>query len=201
MKQIIAVTWLGLLLVGIAAMFWYNEIIYSLPTPVPVDYVRVNPGDTIRLAKSTSMAPGKPMLLHFFNPGCPCSRFNIPHFKSLVAKYGDDVNFVIIPLTPTGQVYTIAEIQEKFDLNIPVWLDTTLAARCGVYSTPQAVIINSDNTLYYRGNYNRSRYCTDKKSYYAEIALNALLNRTANPVTNPLALEAYGCQIPICKTP
>jgi hypothetical protein len=53
--------------------------------------------------------------------------------------------------------------------------------------------------LYYRGNYNKSRYCTDKKTEYARMALDALLNNNANIGFDQLAIKAYGCQLPKCK--
>ena len=59
--------------------------------------------------------------------------------------------------------YTAKQIQDKFGLDIPVLFDSSLAKACGVYSTPQAVLIDNNQNLYYRGNYNRSRYCTRQK--------------------------------------
>lgn len=93
---------------------------------------------------------------------------------------------------------TAADVQKRFDLQVPVLFDTSLATTCGVYSTPQAVIIDTSHSLYYRGNYNKSRYCTDPKSNYAEIALNALLNRQDTVRFDAYALKAYGCQLPNC---
>ena len=99
----------------------------------------------------------------------------------------------------TNKKYTAKGIQEKFDLTIPVLFDTSIATLCGVYSTPQAVLINQDKTLYYRGNYNKSRYCTDKKSNYAQMAIDSLLGQKQNPIFNQNALIAYGCTLPLCK--
>ncbi len=190
--------WLVLIFSGIGILFWYQEWVYNLPTPVPVDYEPVAIGDEIDVQIVVSPGSSKPVFLHFFNPDCPCSRFNIPHFKSLVQKYGGVVNFVIVPMMLKGQQYTTAEIQNKFGLDIPVLFDSKIAAVCGVYATPQAVIIGDGDKLYYRGNYNRSRYCTDTKNNFAQIALEALLRQTANPVFSPMALKAYGCQITTC---
>jgi hypothetical protein len=97
--------------------------------------------------------------------------------------------------------YTAREIQDKFGLSIPVLSDKSIAASCGVYSTPQAAILNSDHSLYYRGNYNKSRYCTDKKSNYAQMAIDSLLKENAVPAFNASALKAYGCELPNCNKP
>jgi hypothetical protein len=67
----------------------------------------------------------------------------------------------------------------------------------GVYSTPQAVIIDAGQRIFYRGNYNRTRYCTDKKSEYARLALKSLLQNN-DVVFSQYALTPYGCQLPKC---
>lgn len=197
MRRAATIIWLLLLFTGISALFWHFELVYALPTPVPDNYKVVNTGTTIDLPFQ-SQPLNKPVFLHFFNPDCPCSRFNITHFKSLVRQYGNKVTFAIV-VPKSDKTYTAKEIQEKFDVAIPVYFDTALGKTCGVYSTPQAVIINTDNKLYYRGNYNKSRYCTDKKSNYAQMALDSLLNKRYNPIFGTLALRAYGCQLPKCS--
>lgn len=195
----IVVIWLVILGVAVAALFWYNEWIYSLPTPVPASYRFVKAKEHIEVASKLNTDPSKPVFLHFFNPDCPCSRFNAPHFRTLVERYGDRVNFVAVPMIMVGKEYTDEEIQEKVGVDIPVWRERGVAEACGVYSTPQAVVINTDFTLFYRGNYNKSRYCTDKRSNYAEMAINSILSNSAFvPDFDPMALKAYGCTIEGC---
>ena len=194
MRRVGLAIWLGALLLGIILLFWRVEWVYSLPTAVPKNYHHVPAGQRIDIASRIKLHDGRPQVLHFFNPDCPCSKFNVTHFRSLVKLYAGRVDFIIVPMT--DKKHTVKEIQDLFQLNLPVLFDTTLAAICGVYSTPQAVIIDANQTLYYRGNYNRSRYCTDKKSNYAMMALDSLLLRKANPVFNQYALQAYGCKIP-----
>src|SRR5882762_11917032 len=176
MRKPVTIAWLILLLAGIIGLFWHNEWKYSLPTPVPTGYRNVPPGTKVGLQALQTGAIKKPVFLHFFNPDCPCSRFNVPHFKSLVKLYGSQVNFAIVPIT--DKKITIKEIQDRFGSDIPVLLNSDLAKTCGVYSTPQAVIIDTNEKLYYRGNYNKSRFCSDKKTEYARIALDALINES-----------------------
>lgn len=196
MRKAVLITWLGIVVLGMALLFWHNEWVYTLPTPVPQHYTAVQSGAVIDLSRNMAMSRDKPMFLHFFNPTCPCSRFNMPHFKELVKEYGQSVDFAIVVMS--DKEYTEKEIQEKYGLPLPVYFDSAIAASCGVYSTPQAVIINNDQRLHYRGNYNKSRYCTDKKSNYAQIALEGLLSK--KPVQlDMLATKAYGCQLPKCS--
>lgn len=198
MRNWLVISFLTIVFSSVAWLFYYNEWRYSLPTPVPEQYQGVNLHQRIDLAGKLNLQKNRPVFLHFFNPGCPCSRFNIPHFKSLVTKYGDKISFAVVVLT-TDKSYTEATIQKKYSLTIPVLFDSSLAAACGVYSTPQAVLLDNDQFLCYRGNYNRSRYCTDRKTSYAQLAIDSLLAHHRQPAFNQYALTAYGCSLPICK--
>lgn len=198
MKKIISIGVLVLVFGCICLQFWYSEWQYSLPTPIPSAYHVVNAREHISMANKFSYPKDKPVFLHFFNPDCPCSRFNMPHFKSLADMYADKISFAVVVMTANAD-HTEKSIRKKYSLDMPVLFDTTLATTCGVYSTPQAVLLNTDQALYYRGNYNKTRYCTDKKSNYAQMAIDSLLARRAEPVFSQYALTAYGCSLPKCK--
>ena len=195
MRKWSAYLFLVIIFAGIMMLFWYNEWVYSLPTAIPKNYVAAHPGEHIDLPAKVAPENNKPVLLHFYNPDCPCSRFNVPHFQSLVKEFGQKVKFAIVVMS--DKEYSEKEIQHKLRLDIPVLSDNTLATSCGVYSTPQAVIIDSHNKLYYRGNYNKARYCTDKKTNYAQIALETLLT-SKQPGIYPNSMKAYGCELPSC---
>lgn len=196
MKTFVAFIWLSFLFTCIVALFWYNDWKYKLPTPIPSNYKIVNMGTEINLPPQLNSQEQKPVFLHFFNPDCPCSRFNMFYFKRLVKQYQQQVVFEIVVMN--NKHYSADKIQNMFDLKIPVSFDTTIAKSCGVYSTPQAVILNSNHQLYYRGNYNKSRYCAEEKTGYAKIALVALLKKEAPVSFDAYALRAYGCQLPTC---
>lgn len=198
MRNWLALSALSLILSFIAVLFWYNEWRYSLPTPVPGQYHTVTTKEHIDLTGKFKPVENRPVFLHFFNPDCPCSKFNIPHFKFLATEYADKISFAVIVMTK-DKSYTEKKIREKYGLTVPVLFDTSLASLCGVYSTPQAVLLDNNHSLYFRGNYNRSRYCTDKKSNYAQMAIDSLLADNQQPVFNRYALTAYGCSLPSCK--
>ncbi len=194
-KKILLGLWFFLLLAAITFLFWDNEFKYSLPTPVPKNYHEIAMGSKIDL--KCCVTDQRPVFIHFFNPECPCSRFNVPHVTSLIKKYGDRINFKIVVINEKNN-YTIAEIQNKFDAKIPVYFDDAIAKNCGVFSTPQAVLIDASQKLYYRGNYNKTRYCTDTKTNFAQQAIDSLLSHTNAPSFDALALRAYGCSLPKC---
>src|SRR6188474_1034038 len=93
MKKHIIIVFLALIFTAIAVLFWHQEFKYSLPTPVPENYKVVNLGNAIQIPEELRSKNNKPVFLHFFNPDCPCSKFNVPHFKSLVKQYGNQATF------------------------------------------------------------------------------------------------------------
>jgi hypothetical protein len=179
---------------GIASIFWYQEMQYLLPTPVPKGYRVVSPSEIIQF--DSALIPQqqvKPKLLHFFSPECPCSRFNLKHFLSLEQKYNQAVDFYVV--IAKREDVTSAKYMVGKDITIVVDRDEKLAKACGVYSTPQAALIQHNNQLYFRGNYNRSRYCTDKNSNFVQMALDSMITHKAPPHFIELATQSYGCGI------
>src|SRR5262245_2467514 len=91
-----------LLFAFIGAVFWYQDWRYSLPTPRPADLQQPPLRAALALPRaggpSTLAAAGgdRPVLLHFFNPSCPCSRFNLDHVRALRKAFGDRVEFVAV---------------------------------------------------------------------------------------------------------
>jgi hypothetical protein len=195
-RKILVGLWISLLFCAISFLFWQNEIKYTLPTPIPQNFHQIAIGNKVDL--KCCITDNRPVFIHFFNPNCPCSRFNIPHVSGLIKKYGDRINFKIVVLNKKKN-FTIEEIQKKFDAKIPVYFDESIAKNCGVFSTPQAVIVDPSHNLYYRGNYNKTRYCTNADSNYAQMAIESLLKQTKTPSFDALALRAYGCSLPKCS--
>lgn len=195
MKKWLAGLWLCALMVIVGGFFWFNQLVYSLPTPVPAGYRQVAAGEKINLKLPLNLDHRKPTFLHFFNPDCPCSRFNINEFKSLVQDYKEEMNFVVVLMT--DEDYDAEAVKKRFGFTVPVVKDINLANSCGVYSTPQAVVLKTGNELYYRGNYNKTRYCTDEETRFAKMAVKNLLLNHDNKL-EPIAFKAYGCSVPNC---
>lgn len=197
MKKLLVILWLAALLAGIAYLFWYNELKYNLPTPVPPAYKEVKLGASVTIPEKLLKQKDKPVFIHFFNPDCPCSRFNLPHFRSLVRKYSDQITFAVVVINKNKK-FEKADIIDKVGVDLPVEFDEGIAGVCGVYSTPQAVLIDRNHKLFYRGNYNKSRYCTEKASNYAQMAIDSLLQDSHYPTFGLTASVAYGCELPDC---
>lgn len=177
---------------AIAYIFWKEEVRYTLPTPIPANYQAVAVGETI--PTSELGLPNKALYLHFYNPDCPCSRFNAQHIRQIIRSHGDSISsFVIVP-----SAHDIPAARKEFGEAMDFRVDSQgdLSKACGVYSTPQAVVIDEKGKLYYRGNYNRARYCTAQATNYAELALVSLINGSSPPVFDLFATQSYGCSLP-----
>ncbi len=197
LNKIILIVSLFLIFSLIGTIFWNQELKYQLPTPVPENYLPIEIGEKISLDEQFSLSEDKPILIHFFNPDCPCSKFNIKHFNALLHKYKNKIDFYVV-VKSDDESTDVSEFKNKFPQNVIILndMDNKIAKNCGVYATPQAVVINKDKVLFYRGNYNKSRYCTLRESSYADIAIDSMLAGKKSPVFDNLAYVAYGCEIP-----
>ncbi|HEY5746455.1 MAG TPA: TlpA disulfide reductase family protein [Chryseolinea sp.] len=177
-------------------IFWEQEAKYVLPTPVPLQFKDVKFGASIDLS-AHHLSPGRIAMLHFFNPDCPCSRFNMMEFERIASKYRDRADvYVVIQSSDEDDV---ERFRAKYDLKLPILLDTdgAISDRCGIYSTPQSVLLDKESKLYFKGNYNAARYCTRKETSFAEIAMDHLLKGETLPpwIATELTLP-YGCTLP-----
>jgi hypothetical protein len=186
------------LLAAIGGIFWLQDWRYSLPTPRPEGWHAVPVGTQVALPREIESIrrtrPGQPVLLHFFNPDCPCSRFNLDHVRQLIANFSRDAIFVAV--LRGGPAARVKAQYETLGLGIPAVLDEGLSEALGVYSTPQAVVVDRDGRLYYAGNYNLTRYCRARETEFARLALEGLRAGTPPPAFAPAATVAYGCPLP-----
>lgn len=191
---------------GIVGVFWQQDLQFSRPTPVPEGWVPIATGTVIALPPRVEAfrrnGGPRPLLLHFFNPACPCSRFNLDHVRALVRTYGDRVTFVAV-LSHDVPARMVAAYQE-LHLGMPYYVDDgRLAAAVGTYSTPQAAVLDGQGRLTYRGNYNVTRYCRDRETEFARLAIEVALSGGPAPPFSTAATTPYGCPLrkPLGRTP
>ena len=174
--------------------YWYFEYKFILPTPTPRDYVAVAVNQQVNVEDFLSETAEKPRFFHFFNPYCPCSRFNLEHFADLIQAFNTEVDFYAV--IGSKELFEKTKSQlAKYQIDIPIIIDRKelLAKKCGVYSTPQAVLIDTEDKLYYRGNYNVARFCTNPETDFAQKALQAITEDLPPPIFGELATQSYGC--------
>ena len=187
------------LLTGIGYAFWYADWQYSLPTPRPEGFVQQPLGSTPELPSELARyaRTGRPLLVNFASAQCACTEFNLDHVRKLQAAYGKSMDFVTVLETNAADEHAKEEF-ESMKLRMPVVYDQKgrVSDALGVYGTPQAAILDRDGKLYYRGNYNKSRYCADESTEFARIALDALAAGKPAPAMPREATITYGCPLP-----
>lgn len=196
MKKHILVGLLIVLLASISFRILYlEELKYALPTPLPQDYNPVPESSFVEAPIPELIPRERPVFIHFFNPECSCSKFNTEHFTEIARKYQKDADFFVIVQT---KEHLGKDFFDGWGVSLPYKedIDGKIALAYGVYSTPQAVIVDRNGQLFYRGNYNKSRYCSTKSSEYARISLESLLRQEKVPELPLLARIAYGCELP-----
>ena len=185
---------------AIAWVFWQQDLRYARPAPVPAGWRRPAVGAGVPLPAAMERLraerPGRPILLHFVNPSCPCSRFNVDHVRALVSRFRDAVT--VVAVLADGDPAAMRAAYQTLRLDVPHYVDADrrLAEAVGVYATPQAAILDGDGRIYFVGNYNRTRYCRDRETEFARIALEAVVVNARPPATVPAAAIAYGCPLP-----
>jgi hypothetical protein len=199
MRILLAIFFIFLVLTGIASIFWHQEWKFSKPTPVPENHVNILEGDSLThdFLASLGLKNNEQVFIHFYNFDCPCSRFNIKEFQNLVFKYEGEVKFLAVLETVGKDEEAIQNFQKKYDLGINIHLDNngSIAQKLGVYSTPQAVLIKNQQ-IYFKGNYNKARFCTTQNTKFASLALSAMVEGKEAPIFPELATIAYGCELP-----
>src|SRR5688572_9366643 len=118
---------------GIAGIFWYQEMQYLLPTPVPTDYKVVLPDELIEFDRTLiAQNHSRPKLLHFFGPACPCSKFNLRHFLSLSRQYNNKIDFYVVVIDQSK----VESTKKMIDKSITIVVDKReqLAQACGIYA-------------------------------------------------------------------
>lgn len=178
-------------------VFYEQEVKYALPTPIPENFIDVEIGETIQDEKVQALVNHSSTLFHFYSFECSCSRFNMEQFQKIVKKYGGAITIKVI--LQSDDTRDITRFKEKYDMDVAVVLDHdgSISDLLGIYSTPQAVILNEASTIYFKGNYNKARFCTKSQTQYTEIALNYYLKGEKMPesILKEMSMP-YGCSLP-----
>lgn len=184
-----------------AAFMWVQDGRYGQPTLRPRGLVEPSIGETLPWPEelATSLIPGRPALLHFFNPDCPCSRFNLDHVRELSSHYGARISLILVIQSdrPPGATHPVEGLSAPFVHDV----HGSIADLAGVYATPTAVVLDRSHRVSYVGNYTLTRYCADPAAQPARRALETVLGTQGDlagsaewePIDAP---TPFGCPLP-----
>ena len=94
------------------------------------------------------------IVLVFTNTTCPLVRKYLPRLRSLDEKYsGQGVQFVAVNVGPADSILDVATQAVQYDMPFPFVkdIDGACTKACGVQRTPEAVVLDADRRLRYRG--------------------------------------------------
>lgn len=149
-----------------------------------------------------SSLKGKPVVLEWFNPGCPfvVSAHEGGPLESMAASFGDKVTWLAINSGSEGKQGFGAEVNEKaresWKLDHPVLLDEdgTVGKTYGATNTPQMVVIDAEGKVAYYGaldNAPRGK-SAGKHVPYTRNAIDAVL---AGEAVKPARTQPWGCSV------
>lgn len=196
--------WLAGLLIGgwvglTAGAFWYFEFQFLKPIVRPASAKALQMGEAapIRELETLSgeriaLGEGGPTVLHFWNPECPCSRFNEPSVKRM-AEVNPEVRFVLV----IEEAELTAKLREKVETTFPFPAvhdaDGAIAKAFGAFATPAACLLDAEGRVQFMGTYLATAYCSSQQTDAVQVALAAMLSGKDAPASAP----AYGCAIPM----
>jgi hypothetical protein len=131
-------------------------------------------------------------ILHFWDPDCPCARFNQVHVRDLISIHGaGDIRFVIVvPAEHAREGDRLRQRAETvFGTGIEVVIDHGELANA-VPSSPAAAIFAADRELAYFGPYSIGAVCSQGQGNFVETVLTRL-KQGQNP--HFLNTMAVGC--------
>ena len=91
---------------------------------------------------------GKPIIINFWATWCGPCKSELPAFDNMYAKYGDDIEFIMLNLTDGSRdtVDNVTEFIRDNGYSFPVYFDTTMEASntYGAYSIPTTYLIDNE---------------------------------------------------------
>jgi hypothetical protein len=117
-------------------------------------------------------------VIHFWDPACPCSRFNERHVRDIVSGYRDrGIRFVVIARAGHGLTHDALATRARAAFGDAVQL---MDAPTGTLtdltpSSPATAILDAEGELAYFGPYSTGALCTSTTGVFAERVLDQLL--------------------------
>lgn len=158
---------------------------FSLPT---VD------GKTVKL----SDLKGKPVVIEFFNPGCPyVAKFYKPGAMQATQAKAAELGAAWILVSVNGKADALAKVAADWKIAAPIALDKGDVGRAyGAKTTPHCFVVAADGTLAYKGAIDSVASTKSEDIAKAENHVLAALAeiKDGKPVSKP-ATKPYGCSV------
>ncbi len=188
-KKFIAWWLVFIWLLMIAFAFWWFELRWYRQVDFQYSDALF---DSRTLLNDQSLLQGKDhraTVVHYFDPACPCTRFNTAHVQELMATYlPKGVAFVI--KVPNEAARQLAHQTFK---QVPI---DVVAAKNAPVASPAALVLNPLGQPEYVGPYSPGAVCTSKTGDFVGLALDDVIQGKGFKQTINLANGCF-CQWPV----
>jgi len=116
-------------------------------------------------------------VIHFWNPDCPCSRFNEVHVKKIMSDYtAKNVVFTIVVSGKSAEQRKERALLARQVFNLAAVKDirSDWPLKKGPPSSPAVAIMNKQGKLVYFGPYSLGARCSPDKGQFVEKVLDRL---------------------------
>jgi len=138
-------------------------------------------------------APDKAYLLHFWQPGCSCNRFNQAHVNEIATKYRNK-NFQLVTIASPHPDYSDQQLiqmaKEEFASHVIIDQQQLLRGRARIPAAPAAAVIDKKGNLAYFGPYSDSTFCGLGGTAFVERVADLLMQGEAPSLLNTMV---FGC--------
>lgn len=137
-------------------------------------------------------------VVHFWNPECPCNRFNEVHVKKIISEYADkNVQFTIMVSGNSAEKRKLQEDRARkiFTHQAVINIRSDWPMEKGPPSSPAVGVINNHGELVYFGPYSLGANCSPDKGKFVENILDHL-NDEKKIQKKQLNTLAVGCFCP-----
>ncbi|WP_156970543.1 DUF6436 domain-containing protein [Andreprevotia chitinilytica] len=145
-------------------------------------------------------APAKALLVHFWNPDCPCARFSDLHVKALLAAFGPQgVTLLVVPKPGvTASAQLADKVRATFGRSAILIEPAQWPTALTVPVSPATAVFDGSGHLAYLGPYSLDSFCSTTDNGPAERVLQGIL--AGSPVKLD-SVAAVGCFCPWSDQP
>lgn len=131
------------------------------------------------------------VVVHFWNPGCYCNRFNLVHLQQIMREYrARKINFYVAVDRSNIDSALRAEAKTRFG-DLPILALDKQTIKALVPSAPSAAVLLPGKGITYFGPYSQGAMCSSQNGSFVEKVLDASLAGNISAQSNTLAFGCY----------
>lgn len=188
---------LSIWLAGTAYAFWWFQAKDLRPfdqhASAMIEEAQLNEALGQLLATLNQPYTKSAYLLHFWQPGCSCNRFNQSHVKTIAEKYWPQ-HFELITISRPHADYSDQQLAEmaKAQFGSKLIIDHLglLTGKSRIPAAPAAAVISDKGRLAYFGPYSDSTFCGVGGTAFVERVADLLVQGEQPSLINTMV---FGC--------